>query len=270
MTYPRILITGVGKSGSTALFYSILKNLPENAVRLFEPENSKKTLPDDTAPPALVKSFIPYSENFSFFEKKILLVRDPRDNLISLLLYKPYNIIGKFFPGEKEKAVSLVNDFIGQVEKKEKGQPGISVRSLAEKLDISAENRMEKVSDYFDRHPDCFVLKYEDYIDGKLGPLGDYLNLDIAAGAEIPEKFDRVARTRNYGNWRSWFTPDDVAFYRPLMHSYMEKFGYGDDWALDPDSNPDPGTGSRYIRKIITEAEAIRASRKLDLPGQGH
>jgi len=69
MAYPRILITGIGKSGSTALFYSILKALPDCTIQLFEPDNIKKTLPSDTPPPALIKSFIPYSENFSFFEK---------------------------------------------------------------------------------------------------------------------------------------------------------------------------------------------------------
>jgi len=69
MNIPRILITGIGKSGSTALFYSILKALPDCTIQLFEPDNTKKTLPSDTPPPALIKSFIPYSENFSFFEK---------------------------------------------------------------------------------------------------------------------------------------------------------------------------------------------------------
>lgn len=264
MNIPRILITGIGKSGSTALFYSILNALPENTIQLFEPDNTKKTLPSDTPPPALVKSFIPYSENFSFFEKKILLVRDPRDNLISLLLYKPYNIIGKFFPGEKEKAFSLVNTFIEQVDKKEKGQAGISVRSLAKMLDISPEKRMALVSGYFDNHPDCHVFRYEDYIDGKMKDLENYLGLRLESGAEIPSNFEKVARSKKYGNWRNWFTPEDIDFYRPLMKSYMDKFGYADEWELAIHPEMDPNFGSRYISKIVQEGTELRTKRKLD------
>lgn len=264
MANSRILITGIGKSGSTALFYSILKALPENTVQLFEPETSKKALPDEIMPPALVKSFIPFSENFSSFEKKILLVRDPRDNLISLLLYKPYNIIGKFFPGEKEKAISLVRAFIEQVEKKEKGLEGIPVKQLAEMLDISPEKRMALVREYFDKHPDCHVFRYEDYIDGKMENLENFLGLDLENGAGIPSNFERVARSKKYGNWRNWFTPEDVEFYRPMMKSYMDRFGYADEWELASQPEMDPEIGSRYTVKILKEAEELRIKRKID------
>jgi hypothetical protein len=62
--YSRILITGMGKTGSTALFYAILESLPPESVSFFEPESGKKTLPENIDPPVLVKSFIPYSEHF--------------------------------------------------------------------------------------------------------------------------------------------------------------------------------------------------------------
>jgi len=258
------LITGVGKSGSTALYYLILNALPSETVTLFEPENSKLILSENTPSPALVKSFIPYSDNFSFFEKKILLVRDPRDNLISLLLYKPYNIIGKFFPGEKEKAVQLIRSFIDDIERKESGQHNISVFSLAEKLDVSPEKRMGLIIDYLHRNPDVFVMKYEDLIDKNLMPLEDYLNVKLNGNLEIPSKFQRVVRSKKYDNWRSWFTPEDIDYYKPLMSRFMEIFGYKCEWELEHKPKLDPEIGSLYIRKIIKEAEEIRAKRKLD------
>jgi GT2 family glycosyltransferase len=259
----RILITGVGKSGSTALFHAVLKSLPPQTVTLFEPENSKKTLAADTLPPVLVKSFIPFSENFNFFEKKILLVRDPRDNLISLLLYKPYNVIGRGFPGEKEKAFKLVDTFIDLIKCKENSPLQVSVKELADHLDLLPQKRMNLISSYYATHPDVFILKYEDYIDNNLAKLEEYLQLKITNEVEIPENYMRITRSKKYGNWKNWFTSEDIAYFKPLMSNYLEQFGYSQDWDLASEPRLDPETGSRYIEKIVKEATQLRIRKKL-------
>jgi hypothetical protein len=263
----RILITGVGKSGSTALFHSILNSMPPQTVSLFEPENERKTLPESTPPPAIVKSFLPYAEHFSFFEKKVLIVRDPRDNLISLLLYKPYNIIGKKFPGEKEKAIELVDSFVEMVRKKERFPGEVTVKALMAHLELhvglSLENRMTLVTDYFAKHTDVFILKYEDFIDGNLGDLEKYLGLKLGKEIEVPQKFQRVGRSKSYGNWRQWFTNEDVDYFRPMMKCYLDTFNYPDDWETDDKPGLDPEIGSLYIERIIKEAAEHRSKKNI-------
>jgi len=85
-----ILIHGVGKTGTTALFYTIRKALSGTVVELFEPAS----LEFDAAPSAphqhvlakvLLRETIPVP--YERFPWKIMTVRDPRDILISRLLY---------------------------------------------------------------------------------------------------------------------------------------------------------------------------------------
>lgn len=261
--FSRILITGMGKTGSTALYYAILNSLPPETVCLFEPEFNGKILPEDIAPPVLVKSFIPYSEHFSFFEKKILLVRDPRDQMISSVLYKPYNILAKEFPGDLEGAMALINSYLESVRLKEVSPLDVSVKKLFDTGQVKTLLRINNVMEYSRNHSDLFLLKYEDFIDQNLKGLNEYLNIDITGSIEVPQKYKRVVRTKSYGNWRSWFTPSDVEYFRPLMRDYMDRFGYKDDWELAKEPAIDPEQGSHYLEGLIREALDLRRKRNI-------
>jgi hypothetical protein len=75
----RVMVTGKPKTGSTAVYHSIRKALPSKSTCLFEPENRALQLPEVISAPVLVKSFIPASQAYDYFDKKILIIRDPRD-----------------------------------------------------------------------------------------------------------------------------------------------------------------------------------------------
>jgi hypothetical protein len=259
----RILVTGVQKTGTTALYHAILGSLPDETVRLFEPESSKKPLPRDLKAPAIVKSFLPYSEDFDYFEKKILVIRDPRDTLISTLLYRPYNIISKEFPGEGQKAFEIVKSYHELIKRKESSPGEISVKDLSDHISVKTETRINMVIDYYTRHPHVFVLKYEDFIENNVGLLEKYLHIKIPGNIEVPSKYHRVVRTKSYGNWRSWFIPSDVGYFRPMMKEFLEKFGYKDDWELDREPKLEPGFGSIYLEKLIKEAADLRIKRNI-------
>jgi hypothetical protein len=252
--YTRILITGVGKTGSTVLFHTILNSLPADTFRLFEPESSNQTLPENIKPPVLVKSFIPYCEHFDFFEKKVLIIRDPRDMLLSTLLYRPYNVMIKEGNGDREKAFELVKAYLELIRRKETSPGEVTVKNLMDLIDFDPYKKVNLITGYFSAHPEIFIMKYEDYIDDNLGKLEKYLQINLTRQIEVPSRYKRVERTKKYGNWKSWFTETDVEYFRPVMKDYLERFGYADDWELDKNPELDPEHGSLYIEKIIREA----------------
>ena len=74
---------------------------------------------------------------------------------------------------------------------------------------------------------------FEDFVDGRLAAVSDYLGFDVVQGIRVGEAYSRVERSRAYGEWVNWFTPSDVEFYRPLFSEYMDVFGYDDDYSLE-------------------------------------
>ncbi len=87
----KLVIAGLGKSSTTALFYKLLEIFENPPLTLFEPG---EYLAEPGNRHVLAKVLIdpPGKVNFTSFagfDRKIHIVRDPRDNLISRLLYRP-------------------------------------------------------------------------------------------------------------------------------------------------------------------------------------
>lgn len=72
----------------------------------------------------------------------------------------------------------------------------------------------------------------------------------------------RVERSKKYNNWKSWFLPEDVAYFRPLYRPFMQHFGYADAWGLSENASIDPETASLYVKKIVAEAENRKESQR--------
>ena len=73
-----------------------------------------------------------------------------------------------------------------------------------------------------------FIFRYEDMIDKNFDALNEYLGFKIKDEAEIPmiTKKSKVARKKAYGDWRIWYTEEDVELYKPVYLPYMELIGY--------------------------------------------
>ena len=88
------MIAGQGKTGTTALFFKIQQALPADTWCLFEPRTYEARA--GHAGHVLAKVLIGFGrsvdvESFHGFDKKIILTRDPRDTLVSRVLYDIYN-----------------------------------------------------------------------------------------------------------------------------------------------------------------------------------
>ena len=275
----RVVIYGLARSGTTALFYKIRDSLPRDAVCLFEPrafdpraarrrllarlrrggrepDVLAKVLPFRPSEPADVASF-------KGFDKQILLVRDPRDRVVSRTLYVAYH--STFY--HRDAALSA---FLGLLREKEADPRAVSLLELLETFarlngdgfsfdDWAADYARHSVRaplDFHDCHPGLFVCKYEEMVEGRLGALEAYLGLKLDRETAVPAEHSRVARTKARGNWRDWLTPEDVRRLRPVFGPYLERYYGGDDWDLSARPNISAEFGSGYVLRIVNERRA--------------
>jgi hypothetical protein len=270
---PSILIAGLAKTGTTALFFKISNSLavsPEIAAKttlLFEPTTYSGSQNNRVLSKIIIAPNSPFTlwgENrvsrwvdfqcFNDFSKKILLIRDPRDRLISGLLYSSQGLEFRSNP-------KAVESFISLLQKKEQNPRAVSVLELVQARINSQNLTLEEWKNtlcaslnfflnFRLTHPDYFNLKYEDFVDGKTADLEAFLGFPLIGAAEVQKSYDRVVRTKAYGDWKKWFTEEDIAFFKPLFQPFMRKFGYEDSWDLPEHQVIVPQHGSDYIRRI--------------------
>lgn len=280
----RVVIYGLARSGTTALFYIIRESLPADAVCLFEPRafdpRAFKARPlarllHRRREPDVLAKVLPFrpaepadAASFSGFDKQILLVRDPRDRLVSRLLYGAYD---STFYGRDESLAA----FLSLLRRKEADPRSVSVREL---LKTFAELNGDEFSfdgwaadyarhsvraplDFHDCHAGLFVCKYEEMVEGRLGALEEYLGLKLRPGPSVPAEYRRVARTKTRGGWRDWLTPEDVEYLRPVFRPYLERYYEGADWELSARPSVPAGFGSGYVLRIVNERRAAEGLR---------
>jgi hypothetical protein len=258
----RILLIGLGKSGTTALFYKLKSALPPETRWLFEPIRfDAVAMPE---PHLLVKTLINKQgleiESFQTFDKKVFLVRDPRDLIISRILYHIYNAPGLCRDGAK------VSTFLAMLRRKEADPKSTSLCSIIDLFTQLAEvdlsglliQSLDLALRFHDEHPCYFVYKYEHMVAARYEALADYLDLDLNPEAsQVPEFLERVVRTKQSGDWRNWFTAEDVDFFSPHCGAFMQRFDYGNDWMLPAEPRIPPSHASQYVRRIVDERRAL-------------
>lgn len=247
----KILITGIPKTGSTALFYSIKKALPKTAICFFEPETTPGVqIPERVSEDLLVKSFIPTARTgvYDSFSKRVLIVRDPRDQMISQMLYRPFNLVRKGLAPQQ-----MVDELLWMLREKVKNPESIPVRKIHELvIGTHACEPYNQLLAYYRGHREHFVFKYEDYVRGNLDHLGDYLGLRVMKDDEVP--ITRVVRTKSFGSWRRWFTVSDVQYYKKGFQDFYDTFEYGEDWRLESCQEINPSESYLYVERLISEA----------------
>jgi len=273
----KIVILGKGKSGTTVLMHMIAAAFPEcrpvpGGFRAHVRERRAAAVASEgvvckfTYNDKKGRSFDAVMRHISDegYDKKIWVTRDPRDNAVSDALFRWRRRHGK---SRRQFRACLP-----LVERKERDPSAIDFSEIyrytgdrggPETLEKMIENeriRYQRMTDFVrSLGPDWFIFKYEDLVDGKFAALSDYLGREIRRPSELPRE-DRVkARTKSYGDWRNWFTEEDVRIFAPLFTPYMELAGYdAGDWALAPEPVVEPATASLYMRRIAAEGRFDR------------
>jgi hypothetical protein len=242
----KVLILGLGKSGTTAMVYKTAGGLPnclafsggmpgkyvgdhENAVYKHTYEARKG------------KDFDLYREHLKrqAYDRKIWMARDPRDAAVSRMLYRWH----KGCIGRKKQYRAHMN-LVLEKEKNPASLPfyeicrftghgdwPVSVEDVFKEEELRYREMKEFVSGL---GPDWFLFTYEDMIEKRFDKLNDYLGFAVAPDAEVPSSTgkDKVVRKKATGDWRHWFTQTDVDLFKPAYQDYMKIVGYDvADWA---------------------------------------
>jgi hypothetical protein len=244
----------------------------ENALFLMEPKTIEKFLlpyKQDLVAKIIFEhwKFTPhsrfallYNELSVKFKKSIMIVRDPRDELISRMFYVVFGYV-------KEGKVTRdqLAPWLDIVRKKESLPESVSLRDmlkvLNQTLNIHMNLNLGETFQYFNfvnnhnEKADSFVLHYEDFMAGNLSELEAYLGLTLTEERSVGRFNNRIVRSASFNNWKSFFHQTDQDRFKELHQDKMEKMGYTD-WELSSTPALDPEHGSVYLNRLLDEAEA--------------
>lgn len=245
----KIVIAGNGKSGTTALAYKVAAPLPDHRI-IFEPLTRRTAL--ETRANTVVKMRLVTSkdaklaESYGDFEGRVLLVRDPRDWLISRQLYLWYR---------HPVPEPAYRRFMQRLLRKEQDPRAVDFIDLISSA-VPLADEIAKVQDSVRNgrpllDQGWYLYRYEQMVSGDFDGLEAYLGLAVGRDTEVAAKHARVVRSKAAGNWRHWFTPADVERLRPLLSDSLTAWGYDTgDWRLADRPRLDPATGSDYVRGL--------------------
>ena len=265
----KIFILGTGKSGTTALVYKVAGGLPnchafsggqpgkyigdyENAVYKHTYEESKG------------KSFELYLNHLKkeHYDRKIWIARDPRDVAVSRMLYRWQ----KGHKGQKDQYLAHLNLIL----RKENNPRSVSFSEIyryarfnnwplsLEEVFEEEHVRYQRMHDFLKcLDKDWFFFTYEDMVAKNFEALNEYLGFSVLADAEVPQSTGKakVIRKKSTGDWRHWFTEEDISLLRPAYTAYMALIGYNcDNWNLAENPVIEPEYSSVYMKNLARKA----------------
>ena len=276
----KIMILGLGKSGTTAILYKLAGGLPN--CRAFSGGYPGKHLGDyenavykHTFEERKGKTFDRYIEHFKkeSYDRKIWVTRDPRDCAVSRMLYRWH----KGYRGRKKQ----FRAHLDLVLKKEKAPRSVAFHEIcryvghnswpitSEEVVAEERTRCKKMRDFVKNLGDeWFLFEYEDMVNGNFEALNNYLGFEVQPDAEVPKTTGKakVVRKKSSGDWRHWYTDEDIELFKPAFLPYMQLIGYNcDDWQLSPDPVIEPEYSSEYIKRLprMKTAKRIRRAKEI-------
>ena len=275
----KIFILGTGKSGTTAFLYKVAGGLPN--CHAFSGGRPGKYVGDyenavykHTYDERKGKNFELYSEHLTneHYDRKIWMARDPRDAAVSRMLYRWHRGI----LGHKKQYQAHFD----LVLKKEQNPQSISFYEICHYTgygiwprstdEVIEEERVrnQNMADFIKKiGDDWFIFKFEDMVDQNFNDLHDYLGFETETQAEVPSGSgkEKVVRKKAYGDWRHWFTAQDVALLKSAYTPYMEAVGYErDDWELNPAPHIESQFSSEYMSSLTQKAKKNIIMRYFD------
>jgi hypothetical protein len=266
----KILILGTGKTGTTAMVYKVSGGLPN--CRAFSGGHPGKYVGDyenavykHTYEERKGKGFDLFQAHLKkeHYDRKIWMARDPRDAAVSRMLYRWH----RGYKGRKKQ----FEEHLELVLKKEKDPASVPFYEICRYTGHAASPR--RIDDVIEeeRHryqqmarfvetlgSDWILFTFEDMVANQFNALNDYLGFEVQADASVPSASGKakVIRKKASGDWRHWFTKEDMPLFKPAFTSYMELIGYdGNDWQLAPHPVIEPEFSSVYMQNLARKAK---------------
>jgi hypothetical protein len=257
----RCLLVGTAKSGTTALFTLVRQAMDAPAAFFEEPLASLLPALQAHDGDAVAKVIFSHEADGSIaraaaaFDRRVLLTRDPRDVLVSSLLYSVANDAARLADD------AFLDRYAALLRAKQAAPASVAFRDIAALFDFPEEafiarvlRRQARFAEFVAQAGTAWhVLRYADLVTGRLASLAGYLGLSLDPNVKVAPEHARVERTRSAGDWRHWFTPDDVAALRPAIDPLLERQGIPADWAPAPAPRISPGHSWRYVDRLVDE-----------------
>lgn len=251
----------MARCGSSAIFEMIKNSCEGEKVGFFEPNEHEfftQVVPcidsgKRVVTKVLLRPYLHYEANAKkIFPKVVGLVRDPRDNLISRLLFR---LVSRKFIEDS----NIYEQVLPLIEQKINEPTSVSVVELFKVLENSGlmeemiDQRFQENLDLFilwhNRNKNALIYKYEDFVMRKFEDLSSFTGERIIYDDSQKVVFPAIRRTGKFGEWKNWFTVEDVTFFRPRMENFMKRYGYLLDWNLADNQNINPITSIDYIKR---------------------
>ena len=276
----KILILGTGKTGTTVMVYKVSGGLPNcHAFSGGRPGKYvgeyKNAVYKHTYDERKGKGFELYREHLQneHYDRKIWMARDPRDAAVSRMLYRWH----RGYDGCKQQ----FEDHLELVLKKEKDPLSVPFSEICrytgyhgsprtvEEIIEEERNRYQKMAEFVKGlGSDWILFTFEDMVAKKFDALNDYLGFEVQSDANVPSASGKakVIRKKGTGDWRQWFTEEDMELFKPAYLPYMELIGYDcDDWQPDPNPVIEPEFSSVYLQNLPRKAPKNKILRHIDL-----
>jgi hypothetical protein len=275
----KVLILGTGKTGTTAMVYKVAGGLPN--CHAFSGGHPGKYIGDyenavykHTYEERKGKSFDVFKEHLSkeHYDRKIWMARDPRDAAVSRMLYRWH----RGYAGRKKQYEAHLE----LVLKKERDPQSIPFFEIcrytghdgwprtAEQVFEEEQHRYHQMLKFVNiLNNDWFFFTFENMVINSVENLNDYLGFEIQSDAEVPSSSGKakVIRKKASGDWRHWFTEEDIELFKPAFKPYMDFIGYDcDDWEFNPDPVIEPRYSSVYMQSLPRKATNNKILRYLD------
>ncbi len=251
----RLLIYTHGKTGSTALAYSVLARLPDHRL-IFEPP-SLDIIPDEQN--LVVKYISPNwakdQQDIAGYDSVIVLVRHPFDVLISAVMYFPFT--ARDFLDNRR-----MNEFYRLLQQLEAHDVNVSMRTVWEwlielrpdyPLTWSILRQFERLRFAIASMKDHVLTKYEDACDPGIEPVNGKLWFPISTQTTIASAFEHVERSKGAGGWRNWFSTEDCRYFAGIaeIRRYARTCGYDLNVPVAAVQVRDARVGSEYVRRLV-------------------
>ena len=260
----KVMILGLGKTGTTALLYKVAGGLPNCLA--FSGGKPGKYVGDykhavykHTYSERKGKTFDLFRQHIADerYDRMIWIARDPRDAAVSEMLFRWH----RGYWGRKKQYQAHLD----LVLKKEKDPTSVPFHVIcryagrAEKWPITTQEVVEierlryaRMAEFVESlGGEWFLFKYEDMISGKYVELNQYLGFEVEKDGKVPEAYGKVVRKQASGDWRHWFTEEDVEAFKSAYLPYMNIIGYDrNDWALNSNPVIEPQYSSVYMQSL--------------------
>lgn len=258
----KVCIAAAAKSGSTAVYNSIKAAISAQAQcnSIFEPQRVYPILrlknydfSGNFVTKIMVSRMVSEKSDFHFgwFDKRIVLVRDVKDLLVSELLFRP-------MISPLEVDASALKEFVALIREKEANPQSWSLIDLhrrADELGISSINweifrkNLGKLAQLEETYA-CSVVHYEDFARGDYSGIRQVLGLPVGPASLEGSWVSHIQRKGQSGDWLTWFTPKDVEFVSDFFSEYCEHFFYTVPTDYEANTSPIPAQyGSDYIER---------------------